>query len=159
MRRNSLIRPPSCCFSEFMLSALLQRLLRVNNFFHSLPIYFYSFCTTLTPSKITEDKHNTLSSGVTHLPLFSLSICSSVPSSSPPLSDVLPVHPPLPLFLFLILTLPDSVSMLSRTNPPLRGVKAPPHAYSYTCTYTHHQSRSRKVSICHPVCSNGIFYT
>lgn len=64
--------------------------------------------------------------------LFFLSLLSLFPSVpvSFPLLQTFSMCALLSLALSLTLTLPDSVSMLSHTNPPLRGVKALLHTHS-----------------------------
>lgn len=64
--------------------------------------------------------------------LFLLSLLSLLPSVpvSFPLLQTFSMCALLSLALSLTLTLPDSVSMLSHTNPPLRGVKALLHTHS-----------------------------
>lgn len=124
----------------------------------------FSFSTEAVASCPVRDENSTLSSGVTHLfSVFALlSICSFF--FSPP-SPLLP-STLCSLPLALTLTLSDSVSMLSRANPPLRGVKALQCTQQQTQhnvrTHVHVRARphgSRKVSIHCSAHTNGIFYT
>lgn len=134
----------------------------------SITLFLFFFSISLFTQNHQGQKHlivirSDTSFFLFHFLYFSLHLFSF----SFPLSNTLPAHFPLPLFSSLMLTLSDSVSMLSRTNPPLRGVKALPHLATQTHTrppppphtQAQRRSRSRKVSICRPARSNGIFYT
>lgn len=88
--------------------------------------YFYSFFF------ISTTEHRIVIRGDTYFSLFNLfAILFHLFLFSSPAFQLSPPHSlSLSLSLFLTLTLSDSVSMLSRSNPPLRGVKALPHTQS-----------------------------
>lgn len=102
------IRPVSLCLSKHtVVSARVAISLKC---FNTGPvpslssICFYSFSPSLSPPEITGDKHNTLSSGVTQLSLFSSSLLYIFPSV--PLS--LTFFPTFSLYTFLFPSLSDT---------------------------------------------------